>query len=70
MKKTLTVRPLEERTGAPVLQRKGRGWNIAESRLDTLHETARELRRNPTPAQTALAEGLVAAVPLGTSVLR
>ena len=61
MKKTLTVRPVEERTEAPALQKKGRGWNIAESRLDTLHETAREMRRNPTEAQTLLAEGLVAA---------
>jgi very-short-patch-repair endonuclease len=61
MKKTLTVRPVEERTEAPSLQKKGRGWNIAESRLDTLHETAREMRRNPTEAQTLLAEGLVAA---------
>ena len=33
----------------------------AESRLDTLHETAREMRRNPTEAQVLLAEGLVAA---------
>jgi len=61
VKKTLTVRPPEERTEAPSLQKKGRGWNIAESRLDTLHETAREMRRNPTEAQTLLAEGLVAA---------
>ena len=61
MKKTLTIRPPAEREGAPALQRKGRGWNIAESRLDTLHETARELRRNPSEAQAALAEGLIAA---------
>jgi len=56
MKKTLTLKPVEERTDAPALQRKGRGWNIAESRLDTLHENAREMRRNPTEAQTLLAE--------------
>src|SRR5687768_12482130 len=61
MRKTLSVRPPEERTDAPKLQKKGRGWNIAESRLDTLHETAREMRRNPTEAQTALAEALTAA---------
>jgi very-short-patch-repair endonuclease len=61
MKKTLSVRPVEERAEAPALQKKGRGWNIAESRLDTLHETAREMRRNPTEAQVLLAEGLVAA---------
>ena len=56
MKKTLSLRPVEERTEAPALQRKGRGWNIAESRLDTLHENAREMRRNPTEAQAALTE--------------
>lgn len=61
MKKTLSVRPPEDRTEAPQLQRKGRGWAISESRLDTLHEHAREMRRNPTEAQTALAEALVRA---------
>lgn len=61
MKKTLSVRPEEERTEAPELQKKGRGWNISESRLDTLHENAREMRRNPSEAQTALAEALVRA---------
>lgn len=61
MRKTLSVRPAEERTEAPQLQKKGRGWNIAESRLDTLHENAREMRRNPTEAEARLAEALVAA---------
>lgn len=61
VKKTLTLRAPEERPATPALQRKGRGWNITESRLDTLHETAREMRRNPTPAQAALAEKLAAA---------
>lgn len=56
MKKTLTLKPVEERSAAPTLQRKGRGWSIAESRLDTIHENAREMRRNPTEAQTLLAE--------------
>ncbi len=60
-KKTLSLRAPEERPATPALQRKGRGWNIAESRLDTLHETAREMRRNPTAAQAALAEKLAAA---------
>jgi very-short-patch-repair endonuclease len=69
MKKTLTLRPPEERTETPVLQKKGRGWNIAESRLDTLHETARELRRNPTPAQALLGDALTA-VELGKYRLR
>lgn len=43
---------------APTLQKKGRGWAISESRLDALHERAREMRRNPSPAQEALAEAL------------
>ena len=47
-RKTLSVRPEAERTEPPTLQKRGRGWNIAESRLDTLHETAREMRRAPT----------------------
>jgi very-short-patch-repair endonuclease len=61
MKKTLSLRPAEERAEAPRLQKKGRGWNIAESRLDTLHETARELRRSPTEAQALLADALTKA---------
>ncbi len=61
MRKTLSVRPPEERTEPPKLQKRGRGWNIAESRLDTLHETAREMRRAPTEAQARLAEALAAA---------
>ncbi len=43
---------------APTLQKKGRGWAISESRLDVLHERAREMRRNPGPAQEALADAL------------
>lgn len=58
MKKTLTLRPASEREDAPKLQRKGRGWNIAESRLDAIHELARERKRNPSPAQVALADEL------------
>ncbi|MDR2856526.1 MAG: DUF559 domain-containing protein [Novosphingobium sp.] len=61
MKKTLSIRPESERPEAPALQKKGRGWAISESRLDALHETAREMKRSPTPAHTLLAEGLVAA---------
>jgi very-short-patch-repair endonuclease len=61
MKKTLSIVPPEERAEAPRLQKKGRGWNIAESRLDTLHETAREMRRSPTEAQARLAEALIRA---------
>ncbi|MDT0575439.1 DUF559 domain-containing protein [Croceicoccus sp. F390] len=55
MKKTLSLRDTAERQ-APQLQRQGRGWTIASSRLDTLHDHAREMRRNPTPAQTMLAD--------------
>jgi len=61
VKKTLTIRPVEERADAPALQKRGRGWTIAESRLDKLHETAREFRRSPTEAQTLLHAALVAA---------
>ena len=57
-KKTLTLRAPSERGEAPALQKKGRGWAIAESRLDKIHDRAREMRRNPTPAQTALADEL------------
>jgi very-short-patch-repair endonuclease len=61
MKKTLTIRPPEERAEAPALNKKGRGWSISESRLDAIHEAAREAKRHPTPAQTLLAEALAAA---------
>ena len=60
-KPTLTLRPVSERSDAPAIKKQGRGWNVAESRLDTLHEAAREMRRNPSPASTLLAEGLAAA---------
>ena len=60
-KKRLSIRPPAERAAAPALQKKGRGWAITESRLDTLHEAAREMRRNPTQAQTLLAEALAVA---------
>ena len=57
MKKTLTLRePSAEAT--PSVKKKGRGWEISEKRLDALHERAREMRRNPTPAQDALAAAL------------
>lgn len=60
-KKTLTVRPLEERTEAPELQKRGRGWAISEKRLDAIHDQARRNRMEPTPAQKALHEKLVEA---------
>ncbi|MBW8785088.1 MAG: endonuclease domain-containing protein, partial [Novosphingobium sp.] len=55
------LRQPDERTPAPPLERKGRGWKIAESRLDTLHQRARELRRSPSPAQALLGERLTGA---------
>jgi len=55
-KPTLTLR--ESTDAAPAIRKKGRGWEISEKRLDALHERAREMRRNPTPAQQALAEAL------------
>lgn len=58
MKKTLTVLPLSERTEAPALEKRGRGWTIAESRLDQVHAMARANKATPTPAQALLAEKL------------
>jgi len=43
---------------APAIKKKGRGWEISEKRLDSLHDRAREMRRHPTPAQEALAKAL------------
>ncbi len=60
-KKTLTVLPLDERSDAPELQKHGRGWAISESRLDSIHEQARQNRREPTPAQKLLGEKLAEA---------
>lgn len=60
-KKTLQLRSPEEQTEAPVLKKKGRGWEISEKRLDVLHEQARELRRHPSAAHKALAEKFTAA---------
>ena len=55
-RKTLSVR--EPSGDAPTVKKKGRGWEISDKRLDALHERAREMRRNPTPAQEALAAAL------------
>jgi very-short-patch-repair endonuclease len=55
-RKTLSVR--EPSADAPTVKKKGRGWEISDKRLDALHERAREMRRNPTPAQEALAAAL------------
>jgi very-short-patch-repair endonuclease len=53
-KKTLTVRPLDERTEAPALQKRGRGWAISDKRLDAIHDQARRNRMEPTAAQQVL----------------
>ncbi|MCB2044777.1 MAG: DUF559 domain-containing protein [Novosphingobium sp.] len=54
-RKTLQLRAAAD-TSAPVIKKKGRGWEISEKRLDALHERAREMRRHSTPAHKALAE--------------
>lgn len=58
MKKTLSLRPASERADVPNIQKKGRGWVISGSRLDAIHEMAREMRREPDEAHAALAEEL------------
>lgn len=58
MKKTLTLRPVGERAEAPKIQKKGRGWAISGSRLDAIHDRARQLRREPDEAHLALADEL------------
>ena len=55
MKKTLTIRSAID-DEAPALKKKGRGWEISESRLDALHDMARQMRRDASPAHKALAE--------------
>jgi len=52
-KKTLTVRPLDERE-APELQKRGRGWAISAKRLDAIHDQARRNKMEPTEAQQVL----------------
>jgi very-short-patch-repair endonuclease len=56
MRKTLQLPDPSENTEAPALKKKGRGWEISDSRLDALHEQAREMRRHSTDAHKALAE--------------
>jgi very-short-patch-repair endonuclease len=59
MRKTLSARAPEDNPEVPRPNPKGRP--ISESRLDTLHETAREMRRSPTEAQTLLGDALIKA---------
>ena len=61
-RKTLALNPeAASSTEAPALKKKGRGWEISSSRLDALHEQARELRRHSSEAHKALAAKFAAA---------
>ena len=54
-RKTLQLRdPSEGADAAPVLKKKGRGWEISDKRLDVLHEQARELRLRASDVLQAL----------------
>ncbi|KPF63882.1 endonuclease domain-containing protein [Porphyrobacter sp. AAP60] len=55
-RKTLALNPEAAASEAPALKKKGRGWEISDSRLDALHEQAREMRRHSSDAHKALAE--------------
>ena len=55
-RKTLKIRVSSADDAAPELKKKGRGWEISEKRLDTLHERARDMRRHPSEAHKVLAE--------------
>jgi len=56
-RKTLQIKPASEQDDTvPALKKRGRGWEISESRLDTLHDRAREMRREPSEAHKALAD--------------
>ena len=56
-RKTLQLRsPDEAADAAPVIKKKGRGWEISDKRLDALHDRARDMRRHSSPAHKALAE--------------
>lgn len=56
-RKTLNLRsPSELEDTAPMLNKKGRGWKISDTRLDVLHDRAREMKRHSSEAHKALAE--------------
>lgn len=55
-RKTLKIRVPSAEDAAPPLKKRGRGWEISEKRLDTLHERARDMRRHSSAAHKALAE--------------
>ena len=54
-KKTLKLPDAAQQAEAPALKKRGRGWEISESRLDALHDQAREMRRHSSLAHKALA---------------
>lgn len=61
-RKTLALNPeAASATEAPALKKKGRGWEISEKRLDALHDMARQMRREASPAHKALAAKFAAA---------
>ncbi|HEX2795023.1 MAG TPA: DUF559 domain-containing protein [Croceicoccus sp.] len=60
-KKTLKLREAGDADAAPAIKKKGRGWEISESRLDALHDRAREMKRHPTEAHKALADRFASA---------
>ena len=55
-KPTLKLRDSSQQAASPSLKKRGRGWEISESRLDALHTQAREMRRHSSEAHKALAE--------------
>ena len=55
-RKTLKIRVPSADDAAPELKKKGRGWEISEKRLDTLHDRARDMRRHSSEAHKVLAE--------------
>ena len=55
-RKTLKIRVPSAGDAAPPLKKRGRGWEISEKRLDTLHDRARDMRRHSSAAHKALAE--------------
>ena len=55
-RKTLALNPEAAASETPALKKKGRGWEISDSRLDALHDMARQMRRDASPAHKALAE--------------
>ncbi len=54
-KKTLKLPEPSGDAPAPAIKKRGRGWEISESRLDALHDQAREMRRHSSEAHKALA---------------